>query len=79
MAKFAKLFELENGEQVLVIKNYNVLKDKYEITYRTDIGGCTFETTFSHFSLKEANKVLETYTEKQALMFRTELIKMIEE
>jgi len=37
--KFAKLFDLEDGEQVLVTIDYNDDEDHYELVFRTDFDG----------------------------------------
>lgn len=79
MAKFAKLIEIEDNEQVLMTINYNEHEEKYEVKIRTDIESCTIQSTFGYEKLEDAKDVLDTYTEQQAVMFRTEIIKMLDE
>ena len=46
MKQFAKIFELENQEQVLVLRDYHAQIDEYYLIVRTDIAGISFETKF---------------------------------
>ena len=39
--KFAKLFDLEDGEQVLLTVEYDDDKDQYELIFKTDFNGAT--------------------------------------
>lgn len=51
--KFARLFELENGEQMLVTVDYNTEEECYSLTYRTDHDGISYRVAFGFDSDKE--------------------------
>lgn len=55
MGKFAKLFELEDGNQVLYTMHYNSETDKDEIKIRTDVDGVEITLTINpiHKDLKD--------------------------
>lgn len=73
MAKFAKLVELKNNEQVLLTVNYNDEEDNYEVAIRTDFEGCVAQIKLGFDSEEKAVNVIETYTAEQALKFRSEM------
>ena len=77
MAKFAKLIELENDEQVLLTVNYNDDDDNFEVFIRTDLNGCVAQIKLGFDSEEKANKVLETYSKEQAVKFRSEMVAML--
>jgi len=76
MAKFAKLIELDN-EQVLLTVNYNDDDDNYEVAIRTDLEGCVAQIKLGFDSEENANKVIETYSQEQAVKFRSEMVAML--
>lgn len=76
MAKFAKLIELGNEEQVLLTNIYNSDNDMYEVHVRTDLETCVAQIKFSYVSEDEASKMLNNYSLKQANEFRSEMEKM---
>lgn len=77
MAKFAKLIELDNDEQVLLTVNYNDDDDNLEVFIRTDLEGCVAQIKLGFDSEETANKVLETYSQEQAVKFRSEMVAML--
>jgi hypothetical protein len=77
MAKFAKLIELDNEEQVLLTVNYNDDDGNYEVAIRTDLEGCVAQIKLGFNSEEKANKVLETYSQEQAVKFRAEMVAML--
>lgn len=77
MAKFAKLIELDNDEQVLLTVNYNDDDDNFEVFIRTDLEGCVAQIKLGFDSEEKANKVLETYSQEQAVKFRTEMVAIL--
>ena len=74
MAKFAKLIELDNDEQVLLTVNYNDDDDNYEVAIRTDLEGCVVQIKLGFDSEEKANKVIETYSQEQAVKFRSKMV-----
>lgn len=76
MAKFAKLIELDNDEQVLLTVNYNNDDDNFEVFIRTDLEGCVAQIKLGFDSEEKANKVLETYSLEEAIKFRSEIVAM---
>lgn len=77
MAKFAKLIELDNDEQVLLTVNYNDDDDNFQVFIRTDFEGCVAQIKLGFDSEEKANKVLETYSQEQAVKFRAEMVAML--
>jgi hypothetical protein len=77
MAKFAKLIELDNEEQVLLTVNQNEDDDNYEVTIRTDLEDCIAQIKLGFDSKEKANKVLETYSQEQAVEFRSKMVAML--
>lgn len=77
MAKFAKLIELDNDEQVLLTVNYNDDNDNFEVFIRTDLEVCVAQKKLCFDSEEKANKLLETYSQEQAVNFRTEMVAML--
>lgn len=73
MGKFAKLIELDNEEQVLLTVNYNDDDDKFEVFIRTDLEGCVAQIKLGFDSEEKANKVIQTYSQEQAVKFRSEM------
>jgi len=71
--KFAKLFDLENDEQVLLTSNYNSEDDEYEIEVRTDFKGLSAKITMSFTSEKKAKKAMESYNNDNAIAFRSQM------
>lgn len=77
MAKFAKLIELDNDEQVLLTVNYNDDDDNFKVFIRTDLEGCVAQIKLGFDSEEKANKVLETYSQEQAVKFRSKMVAML--
>lgn len=76
--KFAKLFDLENDEQVLLTSNYNEHDDEYEIEVRTDFEGVSAEVKMSFKSEERAQKAMDTYKQENAIAFRSQMSAMFE-
>lgn len=77
MAKFAKLIELDNEEQVLLTISYNDDKNVFEASVRTDLDGFVVQVTFG-FSEGHASEFLEHYSKEQAIAFRREMKKTLQ-
>lgn len=77
MAKFAKLIELENDEQVLLTVSHNEDNDNYEVFITTDFEECVAEIKLGFDSKEKAIKVLETYSQEEAVKFRSEIVAML--
>ena len=77
MSKFAKLIELEDGEQVLLTVNYNDEDDNYEVKVRTDLNGATASIKLGFNEEDKALRVLEKYTKKDATKYREQMVEML--
>lgn len=69
MAKFARTFELENDQQVLLTLNYNDEDDNYEIEQRTDYLSMVMKIKLGFDTLERAEEVLQIYTKQDAENF----------
>jgi hypothetical protein len=77
MSKFAKLIELEDGEQVLLTLNYNDEDDNYEVEVRTDLEGVTASIKLGFNKEDKALKVLDRYSKEDALKYRNQMVTML--
>lgn len=77
MAKFAKLFELPNNEQVLVIIEYNNDNEKFEVILKTDFWSYVAEMKHGFIDKDPAIKMFENYTMENAIDFRNNLSKTL--
>ena len=77
MSKFAKLIELEGGEQVLLTVNYNDEDDNYEVKVRTDLNGATASIKLGFNEEDKALGILEKYTKKDATKYREQMVEML--
>ena len=68
--KFAKLFELENDEQVLVSRFYDAESEEYKIRATTDFNGSTAEMATGYFSEEEQEMTFEIFDMELAVAFR---------
>lgn len=73
--KFAKIIELENNEQVLLLTDYNDDTDKYEIKIMTDFESCRTQIKLSFDTEESVNNILEDYSIEKAILFRKEMEK----
>jgi hypothetical protein len=71
--KFAKLFELENGEQVLVVKDYDNDKEKEIVRVTTDFNTATASITHSFKNEELQQKMFDTFDLESAKKFRNAL------
>lgn len=71
--KFAKLIELENDEQVLLITDYNDDDEKHEVKIITDLDTCRASIKLSFESEEVVKEILEKYSEEKAILFRKEM------
>ncbi len=76
--KFAKILELENNEQVLLITDYNNDTDKYEINIITDLECGRAKIKLSFEKEETVNNILENYSLEKAKLFRKEMEKQFE-
>lgn len=75
MAKFAKVFDLENGEQVLVTACYDPIDEDFKLKMQTEFDGCTMATTEMAFDEgEEAMDVLHGFTMEKARAFRDDML-----
>ena len=73
MAKFAKLIEIDNNEQVLLTVNYNDETEEYETCIRTDFEGVVAQIKLIFKEEQMAIIAMEDYTRDQAIKFRNEM------
>lgn len=73
--KFARILELENDEQVLLVTDYNDETDKYEIKIITDLEYCRAQIKLSFENEQNVNEILENYSLEKAKLFRSEMEK----
>lgn len=77
MGKFAKLIELENNEQVLLIIEYNEDEEIYELIQRTEIKGMVAKIAHGYKSEEIALKNMEKFSIEQAIIFRNTIAAML--
>ena len=77
MSKFAKLIELEDGEQVLLTLNYNDEDDNFEVEVRTDLEGVTASIKLGFNEEEKALNMLEKYNEDSAIKYRQQMETML--
>ena len=77
MAKFARLIEIENDEQVLLTIEYNDEDDKYEVAIRTDLDGITAQIKLGFAEEEQAVIAMNKYGQPNAQAFREEMEKML--
>lgn len=75
MGKFAKVFDLDNGDQVLVSVHYDDQEDKHKLVMRTDIDGIELEIKLGYEKEDHALKILEGFSQKEAEDFRLDIEK----
>jgi hypothetical protein len=73
MKKFAKLFELENGAQVLITIDTNDDKEVYVVCIRTDLEGGVARVKLEIEDEDETYQFLEDYTLEQAIQFHKQM------
>jgi hypothetical protein len=75
--KFAKLFEVEDDNQVLVTMEYDSNKDSHELKFRTDIEGLDVAISIGCDSEENCREVYNDVTIKAATAIRDDMLKMI--
>lgn len=79
MSKFAKLFDLENGSQVLVTREHDDDGEApHGVAFRTDLDGIEATMTMWFEDEARADEVLEKYTLDAAETFRKNIFKDLE-
>jgi len=76
MKQFAKIFELENQEQVLVLRDYNTTIDEYYLIIRSDIAGIAFETKMYFDEEAKQISAFKKFSKNDAIAMRREFIKI---
>ena len=66
--KFAKVFDLPNGVQVLVLRD---TQDEAQLIMRTEMQGVVLEAAVTYRTWSAAQKAFDEYTEDNAVQFRT--------
>ena len=80
MAKFCRIIELENKEQVLLVKDDNGENDSYDLKISVNLDDVTITATLG-FGEKEdkRDKTFTEYSEKSALAFYKKMVEMTQE
>ena len=68
--KFAKLFDLDNDEQVLLTCDYNDGDDKYELSIRTDFEAGVGQIKLGFAEEEKALETMEKYEMTDAVKYR---------
>lgn len=79
MAKFARIIELENDEQVLLLLEEDQYEDTFNLVVRTDVGPLVGRVTYGFSEEKKALEGLEKYSMDQAITFRKSIVEMFNE
>lgn len=66
--KFAKVFDLPNGVQVLVLRD---TQKEAQLIMRTEMQGVVLEAAVTYRTWSAAQKSFDEYTEDKAVQFRT--------
>ena len=77
MAKFAKIIELENENQVLLTVDYDDDEDNYKVRIRTDLDSCVMQISSGFETREKATNILNIYSQEKAILFREEMEKML--
>jgi len=72
--KFAKLFDLENDNQVLLTIEYKEEENIYEMVCRANVEGCITQIVRGYKTEEIAVKNMEKFTIEQAIIFRETMI-----
>lgn len=72
--KFAKLFDLEDGSQVLISIVQDMDDDSYKVQVRTDNNGDSAKLAFGYANKKLAIDAIDNYTIKEAQKFRDSMM-----
>jgi hypothetical protein len=74
MRKFARIFDLQEGAQVLIHVEYDSNEDNFKIILQTDLEVCLAEKKISQLDEFGAYKFLEEYTKADAITFRSQML-----
>lgn len=67
--QFAKLFDVQDGHQVLVTKEFNNEDDSFDIDVRTNYGGVKATITGGYDSEAKRDQMFDEYDEVKAREF----------
>ena len=79
MANFAKLFNLESNQQVLLTVNFEDDNDKeyYELKVRTNINHVEASIKLGFDTEAEALEAMDKFAQTDAVKFRLEMVGMV--
>lgn len=69
MSKFARLFELENDNQVLLVSSYNDDEDVFVIKVSTEIDGVALDVSMSYDNEDDSILEMENFNQEKAILF----------
>lgn len=69
MAKFARIIDIDNDTQLLILVEYNSSTDKYEFIMQTDLEGVQIKSTLEMNSEEQAYIALEDFSFESAINF----------
>jgi hypothetical protein len=79
MGNFAKVFDLENEEQVLVVLGFDNEEDKHEVKLTTEMVGVSISMSIGCEKEEQAQKIFDEYTIENAQEFRKNMDSMYNE
>jgi len=77
MAKFAKIFDLPNDNQVLVTLDYNSDENINNITFRSKFKGIDGSVALGYDDKEEAQEVFDKVNQEQAERVIDDIIKLL--
>ena len=75
--KFAKIFDLENGEQILVVMQYDDEQNTHDLVVSTNIEGTKLDLTFSFESEEDLESYFNNLNTEYAVKFRAAMIEAL--
>lgn len=76
MGKFARIIELPNDEQVVLIKTWNE-EDGFTFDLHTEVDGMGVKVTSTYKTEEKRDTVFDAYSEENALVFYKEMRELL--
>lgn len=77
MAQFAKLFELPNNNQVLVVKDYNTEDDSYELRVTSEIDSMSTSISMGFDKEEKVEEALKNFSLEDAKNMRNQIMNLL--
>ncbi|MDM1502280.1 hypothetical protein HX071_08685 [Myroides marinus] len=75
MAKFARIIDIDEENQVLLMYSYNTNEEKHETHIITDMDNMQLKITLTFNTEEDALNVVNTYSHEQAVKFNQDALK----